>query len=293
VKSRKNAADYSFYAVPVIATIIFISVLIVPFIIGIGYSFVSWNGIPANPKVWVGFQNYVRIFSDNRFWQAGLNTLVFTIFSVLSTNLTGLLLAVAVTGPFATRNIARAMFFAPYLIGGLLLGFIWKFVFAGPFPALGKWLGLEGVFFNWLLQPKSAMAALVVVNTWKMAGYIMIIFITGLQGIPEDMLEAASVDGATGWQRFRYITVPLLMPAITVTTFMTLSNSFKLFDVNLSLTGGGPFNSTEVFSLNIYREIFTSGNYGYGQAKAILFFVFVAAITLVQTYFNKRKEVEL
>lgn len=293
MRSHKKAADYLFYTVPAIATIIFISVVIIPFAIGIGYSFVSWNGIPANPKVWVGIQNYTHIFSEGRFWQSGWNTLVFTLFSVLCTNLMGLFLAVMVTGPFATRNAARAMFFAPYLIGGLLLGFIWKFVFAGPFPAMGKGLGLEGVFFNWLLQPQSAMAALVVVNTWKMAGYIMIIYINGLQGIPGDMLEAASVDGATGWQRFRHITIPLLRPAITVTTFMTLSNSFKLFDVNLSLTGGGPFNSTEVFALNIYREIFTSGNYGYGQAKAILFFIFVALITLTQTWFNKRKEVEM
>lgn len=293
MRKQKDKYYYTFLSLPVIAAIIFVIVVIVPFIIGIGYSFFSWDGIPANPKVPVGFQNYIRIFSDERFFQSGLNTLVFTIFSVIVTNLLGLILAVAVTAPFATRNAARAMFFAPYLIGGLLLGFIWKFIFSGPLPSVGEATGLTSVFFNWLLQPKSAMLALVVVNAWKMSGYIMIIFIAGLQAIPQDQLEAASVDGATGFQRFRYITIPLLMPSITITTFMTLSNSFKIYDVNLSLTGGGPFNSTEMFAINIYNEIFAVGNYGYGQAKAIIFFILVAIITLVQTYFNKRKEVEM
>ncbi|QQO08478.1 carbohydrate ABC transporter permease [Breznakiella homolactica] len=291
MRVQKNIAYYSFLIIPAATVLIFITVVIIPFIIGIGYSFFTWDGIPANPKIWNGIGNYIRIFSDARFWRSGMHTLVFTFFSVLSTNLLGLLLALVVTTNLRTRNAARAMFFAPYLIGGLLLGFIWKFVFARPFPAIGELLGLEKIFFNWLLQPASAMAALVIVNTWKMAGYIMIIYIAGLQGIPMDLLEAASVDGATGWQRFRSITVPLLMPAITVTTFMTLSNSFKIYDVNLSLTAGGPFSSTEMFAINIYNEIFTIGNYGYGQAKAIVFFVFVAVITLVQTYFNKRREV--
>lgn len=294
MKQQKNAAYYSFLALPIIATIIYASVVIVPFIIGIGYSFFSWDGIPNNPKIFNGLSNYLRIFSDTRFWNAGLHTLVFTLFSVVLTNLLGLALAMLVNLPIATRNAARAMFFAPYLIGGLLLGFIWKFVFAGPMAAVGesnKLLG--GVFFNWLLQPNSAMAALVVVNAWKMSGYIMIIYLAGLQGIPGDLLEAASVDGASGGRRFMHVTLPLLMPAITVTTFMTLSNSFKIYDVNLSLTGGGPYSTTEMFAINIYNEIFAIGNYGYGQAKAIAFFVFVAVITLVQTYLTKRKEVEM
>lgn len=293
MKKRKDFAYYSFTALPVIATIIFITVVIVPFFMGIGYSFFKWDGIPANPKEFVGFQNYRNIFSDTRFFQAGVNTVIFTLFSVIATNLLGLILALLVTKPFFARNASRAMFFVPYLIGGLLLGFIWKFVFAGPFPALGKIFGAESVFFNWLLKPNSAMAALVLVNTWKMAGYIMIIFIAGLQAIPGDLLEAASVDGASGWKRFKNITLPLLMPSVTITTFLTLSNSFKIYDVNLSLTNGGPFNATEMFAINIYNEIFTIGNYGYGQSKAIIFFIFVAIITLAQTVFTKKREVEM
>lgn len=277
---------------PILMTIVFVTVVIIPFFMGIWYSFFTWDGIPAHAKEFAGLSNYIKIFSDARFFQAGKNTVVFTIFSVICTNLLGLLLAVVVTKPLKTRNLARAMFFMPYLIGGLLLGYIWKFAFSGPITALGEALGLENIFFNWLLQPGSAMVALVLVNTWKMAGYIMIIYIAGLQGIPADLLEAASVDGATGWQRFRRVTLPLLMPSITITTFLTLSNSFKIYDVNLSLTGGGPFASTEMFAINIYNEIFVASNYGYGQSKAIVFFIFVAIITLLQTYFTKRQEVE-
>ncbi len=288
---RKSPSYYSFLLLPALMIVAFVTVVIVPFVMGIGYSFVRWNGIPVEPKVFVGLDNYARIFTDGRFFQAGIHTLVFTACSVVCTNLVGLLLALAVTQPIFGRNVSRALFFAPYLIGGLLLGYIWKFVFATPFAALGEALHLPHIFHNWLLQPASALAALVLVNTWKMAGYIMVIYVAGLQGVPADLLEAASVDGASGWQRFRAVTVPLLMPAITVTTFLTLSNSFKIYDVNLSLTGGGPFSSTEMLAINIYAEIFQSANFGYGQAKAILFFAFVACITLAQTYLTKRREV--
>lgn len=278
---------------PIIMTMIFITVIVVPFVMGIGYSFFEWNGILSNPKIFLGFDNYIRVFQDVRFFQSGLNTIIFTILSMICTNLLGLLLAMVMTKPLFTRNISRALFFTPHLVGGLLLGFIWKFIFAGPFPSLGEGLGIPDIIFNWLLQPGFAMAALVLVNTWKMAGYIMIIYISGLQNIPTDVLEAADMDGAAGWSRFRHITLPLLMPAVTITTFITLANSFKIFDVNLSLTGGGPFNSTEMFAINIYNEIFVAGNYGLGQAKAIIFFVIVASITLLQTYMTKKKEVEM
>lgn len=274
-------------------TVIFLTVIVIPFFLGVGYTFFDWDGIPANPKVFVGIKNYVRLFADKRFWASGRNTVIFTIFSVISTNCLGLFFAVIMTKKYTVRNIVRAMVFAPHLIGGLLLGFIWKFVFSGPIPKLGELLGIENMLFNWLLSEGFAMAALVLVNTWKMAGYIMIIYISGLQSIPEEFIEAAEADGATARQRFRHIILPLLRPAITITTFITLANSFKVYDVNLSLTGGGPFLSTEMFAINIYNEMFTIGNYGYGQAKAIVFFVLVASVTLIQTYMNKKKEVEM
>ena len=138
-----------------------------------------------------------------------------------------------------------------------------------------------------------ALYALVFVFTWQMAGYIMIIYIAGIQSIPNDVMEASMIDGASWWQRLKNITFPLLMPAFTISLFLTLSSAFKIYDVNLSLTGGGPANSTEMFAMNIYNEIFGYGNYGYGQAKAIIFFLIVAAITLTQVYITKKREVEL
>lgn len=291
MRLEKKLSYYTFLLVPVITVIIFITVVIIPFILGISYSFISWDGIPANPKTFVGIANYKRLLGDSRFISAGWHTLVFTFFSLLLTNSMGLIMAMLVTTKLKTKNAARTMFFVPYLIGGLLLGFIWKFIFASPMESIGSSLGLENILFNWLISKGYSMAALVIVNAWKMAGYIMIIFITGFQSIPTELEEAASVDGADARQRFFKIKIPLLAPSITITTFMTLSNSFKIFDVNLSLTGGGPVNTTEMFAMNIYNEIFKSSNFGYGQAKAIIFFIFVAIITLLQTYFNKKREV--
>lgn len=185
------------------------------------------------------------------------------------------------------------MVFMPYLIGGLILGYIWQFIFLDVFTLLGEVTGLGNVFFNWLIDMDFALYALVFVFTWQMAGYIMIIYIAGIQSIPNDVMEASMIDGASWWQRLKNITFPLLMPAFTISLFLTLSSAFKIYDVNLSLTGGGPANSTEMFAMNIYNEIFGYGNYGYGQAKAIIFFLIVAAITLTQVYITKKREVEL
>ena len=185
------------------------------------------------------------------------------------------------------------MLFMPYLIGGLILGYIWKFIFTDAFQAIGEATGLTGIFFNWLLNPRFALVALVIVSTWQMAGYIMIIYITGIMGIPDDVIEAAQVDGAGFWQTLFRIKFPLIMPSFTICLFMTLSNCFKIFDVNLSLTGGGPSNATEMFAMNIYNEIFSLNNFGYGQAKAIVFFLVVAVITMIQVSITKKREVEM
>lgn len=293
MKSRKRQ-DTIWYALFTGPTLfIFCTIVIIPFIIGIYYSFFSWDGMPLSPKIFVGLDNYIKLFKDKRFLTSGMYTVQFTLLSVIVTNILGLFFALIVTSKLKVSNLARTMFFAPHLIGGLLLGFIWKFIFTDVFKALGKMIGAESILFNWLIDPKYAMLALVVVNAWRMAGYIMIIYIAGIQNIPTDVMEAASVDGASYWEKLKRIMIPLLAPSFTITLFLTLSNAFKIYDVNLSLTNGGPFSSTELFAMNIYQEIFKANNYGYGQAKAILFFVFVAAISMAQTYFTKRKEVEM
>lgn len=291
MSKRKNIFWYALFTVPLL--FVFTTVVIVPFVIGIGYSFISWNGIPANPKVFVGFDNYVRLFQDERFLASAWHTLQFTILALVSVNVLGLLLSLLVTAKLRTSNAARTLFFMPNLIGGLILGYIWQFIFADAFKMIGQATGMESLFFNWLLDPKFALYALVVVFTWQMAGYTMIIYIAGIQGIPEDLVEAAKVDGANLWQRLTRIVFPLLMPAFTICLFLTLSGAFKIFDVNLSLTRGGPSNATEMFAMNIYNEIFGYGRYGLGQAKAIVFFLIVAALTLTQVVITKRKEVQM
>lgn len=291
MQNKNNKGWYLFFTAPLF--IIFLTVVVIPFVIGIYYSFFKWDGIAANPKVFVGFDNFIKLFGDTRFLESTWKTTLFTILAVISVNIVGLVFALLVTSKLRTSNAARTMVFMPYLIGGLILGYIWQFIFLDVFTLIGEITGLENVFFNWLIDMDFALYALVFVFTWQMAGYIMIIYIAGIQSIPNDVMEASMIDGASWWQRLKNITFPLLMPAFTISLFLTLSSAFKIYDVNLSLTGGGPANSTEMFAMNIYNEIFGYGNYGYGQAKAIIFFLIVAAITLTQVYITKKREVEL
>ncbi|TWT25147.1 carbohydrate ABC transporter permease [Planomicrobium sp. CPCC 101110] len=289
--SKNKKMWYALFTVPLL--LIFITVVIIPFLIGIYYAFFEWDGIAANPKVFVGIENFTSLLQDERFLESAWITVLFTVLSVIAINIVGLAFALLVTSKLRTSNLARTMLFMPYLIGGLILGYIWQFVFLDVFSLFGEVTGLDQVFFNWLIDPQFAMYGLVFVFTWQMAGYVMIIYIAGLQGIPNEVVEASKIDGASPWQRFFRVTLPLLMPALTISLFLTLSSAFKIYDVNLSLTGGGPANSTEMFAMNIYNEIFGSGNYGLGQAKAIVFFFLVAAITLTQVYITKKREVEM
>ncbi|MEG0048923.1 MAG: sugar ABC transporter permease [Clostridia bacterium] len=273
--------------------LIFTIVVIIPFLSGVYYSFVSWNGLPKNPMTFVGLDNYGKVFTDQRFLASLGRTTVFTLISMVSINVLGLAFAMIVTTKLRLRNVSRMMIFMPYLIGGLLLGYIWQFILGDCLAALGTMTGRTDLFFYWLSNRQFAFIALVVVTTWQMAGYMMVIYIAGLQSISDDVLEAANVDGASYWQTFFHIRLPLLMPSVTICLFLTLSNCFKIYDVNLALTGGGPANSTEMVSMNIFNEIFAKSHYGYGQAKAIVFFIIVAVITMFQVRTTSKREVEV
>lgn len=291
MKKRKNIGWFLLFTAPLL--FVFTTVVIIPFFIGISYSFFSWDGLPLNPKIFVGVDNFIKLWSDKRFLSTALHTVLFTLAAIILINVLGLVFALAVTTKLKVRNIARTMLFMPYLIGGLILGYIWKFILGDAMANIGEMTGWGGIFKNWLLDSKLALAALIVVAAWQMAGYIMIIYITGIQAIPEDVIEAAQVDGAGFFSTLFCIKFPLLMPSFTICLFMTLSNCFKIFDVNFSLTGGGPSNATEMFALNIYNEIFQLNNFGYGQAKAIVFFIVVAAVTLIQVSITKKREVSM
>lgn len=280
---------YAVFTAPLM--IMFLLIVIIPFFTGMGYSLVSWDGLAKSEKVFVGFENYVKIFSDKQFLTSILRTTIFTLITVMIVNLLALAFAILVTTKLKVRNVARTMLFLPYLIGGLILGYIWQYVLGEAMSTLGQSTGMTNIFFNWLVNKQFAFYAMIVVATWQMAGYMMIVYIAGLEAISDDVLEAAQVDGAGFWRTLINVKLPLIMPSITICLFLTLSNCFKIYDVNVSLTGGGPNNATEMVSMNIFNEIFTKSHFGYGQAKAIVFFIIIALITLIQVKVTGDKEV--
>lgn len=264
-------------------------VVIIPLLYGIYYSFTNWNGI--NTPEFKGLTNYLKIIKDKGFRDSVIFTVKFVVTSVIIINLVGLSLALLVTQEIKGKNILRTIFFMPNLIGGLILGFIWQFVFLEGFNALGELIGVEALQ-GWLSTTNTGFWGLVILTAWQMGGYIMIIYIAHLESIPSELVEAAKIDGANSFQVLRHIIFPLVAPAFTVSMFLTLSNSFKLYDQNLSLTGGAPFNSTQMVAMNIYNTAFSENKMAYAQSKAILFFIAVACISLIQVYYNKKREVE-
>lgn len=295
-KGRKDKVKikkgwYALFVVPIL--IPFVVTVIIPFFQGVRFAFVDWNGMSKSEKIYVGFQNFINVFKDPEFMSSMGRTTMFTLITVVLVNVLALAFAVWVTSEIKFKNPGRAMLFMPYLIGGLILGYVWKYVLGQGMTLLAANTGNETLFFNWLSDPNYAFYAMIVVATWQMAGYMMVIYIAGLEAISGDVLEASKIDGANGWKEFIHIKLPLLMPSITICLFLTLSNCFKIYDVNVSLTGGGPAMATEMISMNIYNEIFVKSNFGFGQAKAIVFFLIVAVITFLQVRATSSKEVEI
>ena len=270
----------------------FLLIVIVPMISGIYFSFTDWNGI-NNSANWVGISNYITVFSgDKEFLNAFAFTAKFAAVSVILINLIGFGLALYVTKIERFSGLLRSVFFMPNLIGGLILGFIWQFIFIKAFGYIGKEMGW--VFFQgWLSNTSTGFWGLAILMSWQMSGYMMVIYIAALQSIPQSLIEAARIDGATPLQRLRHIKIPLVAPAFTIGLFLTLSNSFKLYDQNLSLTGGDPAHTTEMLAMNIYNTAFVFNKMGVAQAKAVIFLVAVSAMTLTQMYYSKKREVEM
>ncbi|MBE6957947.1 MAG: sugar ABC transporter permease [Ruminococcaceae bacterium] len=261
-----------------------------PFMQGIYLSFCKFN-VPSDAK-FIGWENYVKVFKDAGFMNAFKNTTVFAVASIILINVVAFMLAYALTQKMRFANIFRTVFFMPNLIGGVVLGYIWSLIFDGILAAYSTYLTAD---------PTYGMVGLVILVAWQQIGYMMIIYIAGLQAVPEDMLEAAKIDGATGRQTLLRVIIPNVMPSITICTFLTLTNSFKLFDQNLALTGGMPslmidgakINTTELLALNIYSTYNISKNYhGVAQAKAVIFFLLVAVLAIAQQTLTKRKEVQ-
>ncbi|MCY6372677.1 carbohydrate ABC transporter permease [Clostridium ganghwense] len=285
---KKNNLSFWLFVGPVL--IAFSLVQLIPLLLGVYYSFTDWNGIKSDVS-WVGIQNYITAFNDPSFGQSFWFTFKFTVLSVIVLNVLGFLLAIIATRKSKLSNMLRTIFFMPNLIGGLILGFIWQFVFTQVFSAIGTYTG-QNWLLGWLSDGKTGFYGLIILMAWQMAGYIMVIYISSLQNISPELLEAAQIDGANSWQKIKHIVLPLVRPAFTVSLFLTLSNSFKLYDQNLSLTAGGPANSTQMLAMNIYNTAFKFNLMGVAQAKAVVFFLIVGGITITQVYFSKKSEVE-
>ncbi|WP_226037765.1 carbohydrate ABC transporter permease [Aquibacillus saliphilus] len=265
-------------------------VVVLPFVYGLIFSFTDWNGITANN--FLGFENYINLFKDAEFRAAMGFTVLFSVVAIILLNFLGLALALLVTRKLKSSNFLRTVFFMPNLIGGLILGFIWQFIFISVFDDIGQALGIEALS-GWLSTTNTGFWGLIILTCWQMAGYIMIIYIAYLQNIPNELIEAAEIDGASSWQRFRHITFPLVAPAFTISMFLTLSNSFKIYDQNLSLTGGGPYNSTQMVAMEIVKTAFSENEMAFAQAKGVIFFLIVSIIAITQVYYNKKREVDM
>ena len=282
------------------AIILFVVVILVPFIMGVAYSFTAWRGSYfKGSEHWygalVGFKNYIKVFHSQKFITSFIYTIKFTVVAVVIKNIVSLGMALMVRKVGKGKGFFRTVFFFPNLLGGLAMGFIWSFIFQNVYSLMlfGEDSPIHIPFLCDMLQdPNKAVFAMAIMATWQTAGYLMLIYLNGLNNIPEDLYEAASIDGATAWQKFRHITVPMLMPAFTIVFFLTLSSSFKMLDENLALTGGD--FGTRMLSLQILlttREN-TPPNYGMAQAQAVIFFLLIATVSIIQVIVTKRKEIE-
>ena len=280
---------YLIYAGP--GTFAFFTVMIIPFIYGIYLTFTNWNGV-ADVHNFIGLQNYAEVFKDAAFWTSLWLTIKYAIATVVITNVVAFLLAYVLTTGLKGENFYRAGFFTPNLIGGIILGFIWQFIFSNILVYIGNNFNIPFFSTSWLADPTRALWTLIIVSVWQYSGYMMIIYVAGFMNVPKDLLEAASIDGASGLRKMIKITLPMMIPSFTVCLFLSLQKAFMAYDVNLALTKGGPYNSTEFIAMHVYNKAFLSQQYGTGQAEAFVLFIIVAAISLFQVYTTKKMEVE-
>lgn len=280
----QNKMMKKYFPVFVLPTLLAFTIgFIVPFIMGVYLSFCKFTTV--TDAKFVGLQNYVKIFTeDGTFGHALWYTTAFTVVSVVLINVIGFAVALLLTKKIKGTNIFRTVFFMPNLIGGIILGYVWQLLLNGLLLQINKTLTYSSVYGFW---------GLVILMCWQQIGYMMIIYIAGIQDIPGELIEAAQIDGANKGQLLKHVIIPMVMPSITICTFLTLTNSFKLFDQNLALTNGEPSNMSEMLALNIYNTFYgRTGWEGVGQAKAVIFFILVGAIAMIQNRLTRSKEVQ-
>ena len=284
---KRNTLSYKtgqFVMFAGISTVLFVGVVILPFIYGLYLTFTSWDGV-SKSKPFVGLSNYAAAFADTAFWQALGRTVIYSVFAVVLINIVAFLLAYMVTSGVKGQNFFRAGFFIPNLIGGIVLGYVWQFVFNRAFPAIFK--GTTSI----LGTTNGAMAALIIVSVWQYAGYMMLIYVAGFMSVSKSLVEAAQIDGCTQSQSTWYVTVPLMRSSFVQCLFLSITRCFMVYDVNLSLTKGDPFGSSVMAAMHVYNQAFTYKNYGTSQAQALILFVVCAIVGVTQVYVGKKGEV--
>ncbi|WP_311375601.1 carbohydrate ABC transporter permease [Alloscardovia omnicolens] len=271
------------------ATILFAAVVIVPFFYGLYLTFTSWDGVAAN-KPFVGLQNYKDAFADIAYWDALGRTVVYSVISVVLVNIVAFVLAYLVTSGLKGQNFFRAGFFIPNLIGGIVLGYVWKFMFNRAFVAIGT--AVVGHDTPSLLgTTNGALFALILVSVWQYAGYMMLIYVAGFMGVDDSLREAALIDGCSNGQAMRHVIIPLMRASFVQCIFLSTTRCFMVYDLNLSLTKGEPFNSSVMAAMHVYNKAFVYKNYGVGQAEALILFIICAVIGMIQVYVGKKGEV--
>lgn len=272
------------------ATILFLAVVVVPFIYGLYLTLTSWDGIATN-KPFVGLRNYQDAFADTAYWAALGRTAIYSVISVILVNVVAFFLAYLVTSGLKGQNFFRAGFFIPNLIGGIVLGYVWKFVFNRAFVAIGTALtGHESA--SLLGTTNGALFALILVSVWQYAGYMMLIYVAGFMGVDDSLKEAALIDGCTNGQAMRNVVIPLMRSSFVQCIFLSTTRCFMVYDLNLSLTKGEPFNTSVMAAMHVYNKAFVYKNYGVGQAEALILFIICAVIGMIQVYVGKKGEVE-
>ncbi|WP_320128274.1 sugar ABC transporter permease [uncultured Sphaerochaeta sp.] len=269
----------------------FSAVVIIPLAFGLYLTFTNWN-MATGTHAFVGFANYKQIITDKTYLTQLWFTIKYALLSVIISNVGAFSLALILSKGLKKQTFFRTGFFTPNLIGGLILGYLWRFLFSQVLPFMGQKYGWSLFQTSWLSDTDKAFWTLVIVNSWQLMGYLMIVYIAGIVSVPTDILEAATIDGAGKFRRIFSIIIPLSISSIVVCLFLSISRSFLTYDLNLALTNGGPYGSTELASYHIVQKAFLSNEYGMGQAEAVVLFILVATIALTQSSLMKKLEVE-
>lgn len=289
-KKIKELLIFALFVLPALALVLFASD--VPFIMNMYYSVFNWNGI-SRDMTFVGADNFIKIFTNDRFfWRSVQFTLKYAVFFVIIVNVAALTIAMFLAAERKSSSVARAFYYIPYIISMTAISLLWKFILGPGFTSLYQLTGWEFFNWSWLGSGKLAFIVVVVMTTWQNIGYYIINYITGIIAVPTELLEASKIDGASRMQTAIKIMLPLIMPSISVCTLTSLTFSFKIFDIIMVFTKGGPANSTASVAYNIYSEAFLNNNYGLATAKSVIFVLFVLCVTAIQTRITKGKEVE-